>query len=56
MDSFERSILTDRLRACQYNIRKTAESLDLNRTTLYHKIKKHGIFIPTAKSGSDPAP
>lgn len=55
MDSFERSIIADRLRACQYNIRKTAQSLGLNRTTLYHKIKKHGIFVPTPRSSPDQA-
>ena len=39
----ERSILLSALKANNWNRQKTAEQLQINRTTLYKKMKLHNI-------------
>jgi excisionase family DNA binding protein len=34
------------------NIASAAEVLDISRSTLYEKVKKHGIELPRAGSGT----
>jgi len=40
----EKRILTESLQALRWNRRETARRLDINRTTLYKKMKKHGLL------------
>ena len=42
----ERSIIERTLRACQWNRQKAAALLEINRTTLYMKMKKYGLENP----------
>jgi transcriptional regulator with GAF, ATPase, and Fis domain len=42
----EREIILRTLRACDWNRNETAKVLDINRNTLYKKMKKHGLFEP----------
>ncbi|MGO1691456.1 MAG: sigma-54-dependent transcriptional regulator [Marinobacter sp.] len=43
MDSFEHSVLTSALNACQGSIKDTMVQLGVARKTLYDKMKKHGL-------------
>jgi two-component system response regulator HydG len=40
----ERQLLIQALQAFNWNVQETARVLDINRTTLYKKIKKYGVF------------
>ncbi len=42
----ERAIIERTLRACQWNRQKAAALLEINRTTLYMKMKKYGLENP----------
>lgn len=42
-DQFEKEIILNRLKKFNYNITKTAQSLNIERTNLYKKLKKYGI-------------
>jgi DNA-binding NtrC family response regulator len=46
MEEPERQILLAALKANEWNRQETARQLDINRTTLYKKIKKHGLDDP----------
>lgn len=43
----EKQLIIDALEACGWNRQETADSLGINRTTLYKKMKKHGISFET---------
>jgi len=47
----ERGIIRDALEANNWNRQLTAKSLDLNRTTLYKKMKKYGLETEAEKLG-----
>ncbi len=52
----ERNIIIQALEANDWNRRRTADMLEINRTTLFHKMKKYGL-LPSEKSvpkGSSP--
>jgi DNA-binding NtrC family response regulator len=40
----ERKIIFEALRACRFNRQKTAKALQINRTTLYNKMKRLGLL------------
>ncbi|MEJ5273414.1 MAG: sigma-54 dependent transcriptional regulator [Spirochaetota bacterium] len=42
-EQFEKEIIISRLKKFDYNITKTAQSLNIERTNLYKKLKKYGI-------------
>ena len=42
----EKAILLSALKANNWNRQITAEKLDINRTTLYKKMKRHGLDLP----------
>ncbi len=42
----EKQILLAALKANQWNRQETAKQLDINRTTLYKKMKQHGLDLP----------
>ena len=42
----ERAIIEQTLRACDWNRQKAAALLEINRTTLYMKMKKYGLETP----------
>jgi DNA-binding NtrC family response regulator len=42
----ERRVIVDSLEAHGWNRQQTARSLGINRTTLYKKMKRHGIIAP----------
>lgn len=42
-EKFEKEIIINRLKKFNYNITKTAQSLNIERTNLYKKLKKYGI-------------
>ena len=42
----ERAIIERTLRACEWNRQKAAALLEINRTTLYMKMKKYGLENP----------
>ncbi len=42
-ENFEKEIIISRLKKYNYNITKTAQSLNIERTNLYKKLKKYGI-------------
>lgn len=42
-EQFEKEIIINRLKKFNYNISKTAQSLNIERTNLYKKLKKYGI-------------
>lgn len=42
-EQFEKEIILARLKKFNYNISKTAQSLNIERTNLYKKLKKYGI-------------
>jgi transcriptional regulator with PAS, ATPase and Fis domain len=44
LDMAERESILRVLRECGYNKRKTAKELGISETTLWRKLKKHGIF------------
>lgn len=46
LKEWEKKIIEDSLENFNYNFSKTAKILDINRTTLYNKIKKYSILIP----------
>lgn len=39
----ERKVILDALEMCNWNRQQTAKLLDINRTTLYKKIKRYGL-------------
>ena len=43
MEGPEKQILLAALKANQWNRQATAEQLDINRTTLYKKMKRYGL-------------
>jgi two-component system C4-dicarboxylate transport response regulator DctD len=43
LDAVERGLLRDALRSTDGNVAKTAELLQLPKTTLYDKLQRHGI-------------
>lgn len=47
----ERRILTKALRANNWNRQKTADQLQINRTTLYKKMKSLGLLDPSEEDG-----
>ena len=44
-DLFEKEVITEKLRANDYNLTKTARELGITTSNLYNKIKKYGIEI-----------
>jgi transcriptional regulator of acetoin/glycerol metabolism len=42
----EKQILLAALKANEWNRQETAKQLDINRTTLYKKMKQHGLDLP----------
>jgi DNA-binding NtrC family response regulator len=44
----ERAIILEALRACDWNRNETADSLQICRSTLYHKMRRYGLFDPEA--------
>ena len=48
----EKQILLAALRANQWNRQLTAEQLDINRTTLYKKMKRYGLDLPEGMEGA----
>jgi two-component system nitrogen regulation response regulator NtrX len=48
-DGFERAYILAELRACDWNMTRTAERLGIERSHLYRKIKAYGIVPPTAR-------
>jgi len=45
LGSSERSMITEILTECNFNITKASENLGIHRMTLYRKMKKHGIEL-----------
>jgi DNA-binding NtrC family response regulator len=45
----ERLIIRRALEICRWNRQKTADMLEVNRTTLFHKMKKHGLLPGDAR-------
>jgi two-component system response regulator HydG len=39
----EKNLILDTLQKCNWNKNKTASALDINRTTLWRKMKKYNI-------------
>ena len=46
LETPEKQILLAALKANQWNRQATAEQLDINRTTLYKKMKRYGLDLP----------
>ena len=46
LESPEKQVLLAALKANQWNRQLTAEQLDINRTTLYKKMKRYGLDLP----------
>jgi two-component system response regulator HydG len=46
LETPEKQILLAALKANQWNRQLTAEQLDINRTTLYKKMKRYGLDLP----------
>jgi DNA-binding NtrC family response regulator len=46
LETPEKQILLAALKANQWNRQETAEQLDINRTTLYKKMKRYGLDLP----------
>jgi two-component system nitrogen regulation response regulator NtrX len=44
-ESYEKEIIISRLKKFNFNISKTAQSLDIERTNLYKKLKRYGIQL-----------
>jgi two-component system nitrogen regulation response regulator NtrX len=44
-ESYEKEIIMSRLKKFNFNITKTAQSLDIERTNLYKKLKRYGIQL-----------
>lgn len=44
-ESYEKEIIISRLKKFNFNITKTAQSLDIERTNLYKKLKRYGIQL-----------
>jgi DNA-binding NtrC family response regulator len=49
----EKEILRRALAACHWSREKTAESLDINRSTLFKKMKKYGLEPPEGMGGDE---
>lgn len=47
LDSAERTAILQELERFRWNITNTASSLKMSRNTLYRKMKKHGIALPS---------
>lgn len=47
LDSAERTAIMQELERFRWNITNTASSLKMSRNTLYRKMKKHGIALPS---------
>ena len=43
MDTYERGLIVDALRACAGNRSEAARQLGISRVTLHDKLRKHGI-------------
>ena len=52
MEEPERRIIEAALKANNWNRQTTAETLQINRTTLYKKMKHYGLEYDPAKHGS----
>lgn len=50
MNKYEQKLIVSALNTCKGNISKTAEYLEINRTTLNYKIKKHNIVFGVLSS------
>jgi DNA-binding NtrC family response regulator len=48
LEDTEKAHIAEMLKACDWNIARTAGLLGINRTTLYKKIKKYGFKQPSA--------
>jgi transcriptional regulator with PAS, ATPase and Fis domain len=48
LEKVEKDHISEMLRACGWNIARTASLLGINRTTLYKKIKKYGLKQPAS--------
>jgi transcriptional regulator of acetoin/glycerol metabolism len=48
----EKAILLAALKANHWNRQLTAEKLDINRTTLYKKMKRYGLDLPDGMGDS----
>jgi DNA-binding NtrC family response regulator len=48
LEEMEKNHISEMLRACAWNIARTASSLGINRTTLYKKIKKYELKPPVS--------
>jgi transcriptional regulator of acetoin/glycerol metabolism len=48
----EKQILLAALKANDWNRQVTAEQLDINRTTLYKKMKRYGLDLPEGAEGA----
>jgi transcriptional regulator of acetoin/glycerol metabolism len=51
MEGPEKAILLSALKANKWNRQVTAEQLDINRTTLYKKMKRYGLDVPGGDEG-----
>lgn len=56
VDAYENSILIKALQKTQWNKRRAALLLNLNRTTLIEKIKKKGLKSPYEEDSTSPTP
>lgn len=45
MDEYEKNVITEELRRCNWNCKKAAEELGIHKSLLYKKIAKHGIDL-----------
>jgi len=48
LEAPEREFILRALQACGWNRHETARALDINRTTLFKKMKKYGLFVEDA--------
>jgi DNA-binding NtrC family response regulator len=55
MRQAERRYLLHALRLCQWNKRKAAQELQISRSTLYKKVKQHGLKKLAARGGPESA-
>jgi two-component system response regulator AauR len=46
VETFERSLIAEALRRNGNSLARTAEELQVPKTTLHDKIRKHGLLVP----------
>lgn len=52
MDEYEKSIISEELRRCNWNCKKAAEELGIHKSLLYKKISKYNIDLERERYGS----